>query len=56
MTTLGIDSQQKWMGIVCERVLELGSVLEGVEGDDSVVVIGGEEHRWGIHLGGVDVV
>lgn len=41
---------------MCECVLELGSVLEGVEGDDSVVVVGSEEHRRGVRLASVDVV
>jgi hypothetical protein len=37
-------------------VLELGGVLEGVEGDDSIVVIGGEEHGGRVDFGSVDVV
>lgn len=53
---LGVDPQQQGVRALRQAVLELGGVLERMERYNTVVVVGGEEHRRGVDLRGVDVV
>lgn len=56
MTRLEVDAEKKRMRVVWQAVLKLGGVLERVERDDAIVVVGGQQHGRRVGLAGVDVV